>query len=77
MMYWTYGILVIYCGHVLVLKVEWKYNTYEIYVGGRFDFELEMLGLVENLIYTVEYVFYGKKNWKFGCDPYLVVVDGN
>jgi len=67
MMYWTYAILVIYCGHVLVLKVEWKYNTYEIYVGGRFDFELEMLCLVENWIYMVDYVFYRKKIGSLGA----------
>jgi hypothetical protein len=45
-----------------VLSVERTCNTYEIYVGGGggFDFELEMLCLVENWIYMVDYVFYGK-----------------
>jgi hypothetical protein len=43
-----------------VLSVEHTYNTYEINVGGGFDFELEMLCLVANWIYMVDYVFYGK-----------------
>jgi hypothetical protein len=53
-------------GHILVLSVEWAYNTYEMYVegGGRFDFELEMICLV---VCMVNYVFYGKMFGRLGA----------
>jgi hypothetical protein len=44
-------------GHFLVLSIERTYNTYKIYVGGGFNFELEMICLVADM---VNYVFYGK-----------------